>query len=126
MAYNALIHMVLQCDELRFQLVTLVAHTSAVMSLTGNSSRFNVLIYSLLYTVVTSDEFFIKIKLILMLCCMTYHEESTFISDTPCFGQPKSVNSQHSLLLPFSFFRKTYFCTLKGHVSACKSIPFAS
>ena len=105
MAYNALIHMALQCDELRFQLVTLVVHTSAVMSLAGNSSRFNILIYSLLCTVVTSDEFFIKIKLILMLCCMTYHEESTFISDTPCFGQPKSVNSQHSLLLPFSFFR---------------------
>ena len=80
MAYNALIHMVLQCDELRFQLVTLMAHTSAVMSLAGNSSHFNILIYSLLCTVVTSDEFFIKIKLILMLCCMTYHEESTFIS----------------------------------------------
>lgn len=63
MAYNALIHMTLQCDELRFQLVTLVAHTSAVMSLVGNSSRFNVLIYSLLYTVVTSDEFFYKNKI---------------------------------------------------------------
>ena len=67
MAYNALIHMVLQCDELRFQLVTLVAHTSAVMSLAGNSSRFNVLVYSLLCAVVTSDEFFNKIDPYVML-----------------------------------------------------------
>lgn len=59
--------MALQCDELRFQLVTLVAHTSAVMSLSGNSSRFNILIYSLLCTVVTSDEFFNKIDPYVML-----------------------------------------------------------
>lgn len=32
MAYNALIHMALQCDELKAQLVTLMAHTSVVMS----------------------------------------------------------------------------------------------
>ena len=53
----------LKRDELPAKLITADVWAMSVTSWKRNSSHFNILIYSLLYAIVTSDEFFlIRVK----------------------------------------------------------------
>ena len=77
-AYNLLIYKALECDELRFQLVTQALLSSAVTSYRINSSHHNILTDSTLNHDVTSDEFLTKTFLLMLSAAMLHGAKEFF------------------------------------------------